>query len=213
MLIRDVMTMNVVTIPSSTSLADAKRIMDFHHLRRVPVVDKSKLVGIVSRDALDRSGPSKLTTFSIHELSYLLSKITVKEVMVTDLVTVSPDTTVEEAVALSQGRGVGSALVVEDGRLVGIATTNDFFYKIVNPILGIGKPGSRIHVHKCGRAAELAKVLNTVSRLGADVVTMFTILHPDTGEQDLTLHLNTDDASRVIQELKSLGYEVHERAR
>ena len=213
MLIRDVMTMNVVTIPSSTSLAEAKRIMDFHHLRRVPVVDKSKLVGIVSRDALDRSGPSKLTTFSIHELSYLLGKITVKEVMVTDLVTVSPDMTVEEAVTLSQGRGVGSALVVEDGRLVGIATTNDFFYKIVNPILGVGKSGSRIHVHKCGHAPEVAKILNTITRLGLDIITMFTIPHPQTGEQDLTLHLNTDDPSRVIQELTGMGYEVHERAR
>jgi acetoin utilization protein AcuB len=213
MLMRDVMTTNIVTIPSSTSLADAKRVMDFHHLRRVPVVDKAKLVGIVSRDALDRSGPSKLTTFSIHELSYLLGKITVKEVMVTDLVTVSPDMTVEEAVALSQGKEVGSALVVEDGRLVGIATTNDFFYKIVNPILGIGKPGSRIHVHKCGRTAEVAKVLNTISRSGVEVVTMFTIPHPDTGEQDLTLHLDTGDPSKVVQELRGLGYEVHERAR
>jgi acetoin utilization protein AcuB len=213
MLIRDVMTTNVVTIPSSTSLAEAKRIMDFHHLRRVPVVDKGKLVGIVSRDALDRSGPSKLTTFSIHELSYLLSKITVKEIMVTDLVTVSPDTTVEEAVTLSQGRGVGCALVVEDGRLVGIATTNDFFYKIVNPILGIGKPGSRIQLHNCGRAAEVAKVLNTINCLGVEVITMFSIPHPNTGEPDLTLHLDTDDPSKVMQELKSLGYEVHERAR
>ncbi|MBM4463002.1 MAG: CBS domain-containing protein [Chloroflexi bacterium] len=213
MFIRDVMTTNVVTIPSSTSLAEAKRIMDFHHLRRVPVVDKGRLVGIVSRDALDKSGPSKLTTFSIHELSYLLTKITVKEVMVTDLVIVSPDTTVEEAVTLSQGRGVGSALVVEDGRLVGIATTNDFFYKIVNPILGVGKSGSRVYVHKCGHAAEVAKILNTITQLGLDIITMFTIPHPQTGEQDLTLHLNTADPSSVIRELKRLGYEVHERAR
>jgi acetoin utilization protein AcuB len=213
MLVRDVMTSNVVTIPSNTSLAEAKRIMDFHHLRRVPVVDKGKLVGIVSRDALEKSGPSKLTTFSIHEISYLLSKITVKEIMITDLLTVSPDATVEEAVAMGQSRGVGSALVLEDGLLVGIVTTNDFFYKIINPILGIGKPGSRIHVHNCGRAAEVAKVLNAISRLGVEVITMFTIPHPSTKEPDLTLHLDTDDPSKVMQELKSLGYEVHERAR
>jgi acetoin utilization protein AcuB len=213
MIMRDVMSTNVVTIPSSTSLADAKRIMDFHGFRRLPVVDKSRLVGMVSRDALERAGPSTLTTFSIHELTYLLGKITVKEVMRTDLVTVSPDTTVEEAVATSQGKGVGSALVVENGRLVGIATTNDFFYKIVNPILGIGRPGSRIKVHQCGRAGDVEKVLDILSKLGTEVITLFTIPHPDTGVPDLTLHLDTDDPTNVVQELENQGYQVHPRAR
>ena len=213
MLIRDVMSTNVVTIPSSTSLADARRIMDFHGLRRLPVIDRTKLVGIVSRDALDRSGPSQLTTFSIHEMTHLLSKITVKEVMSKNLVTVSPDNTVEEAVTSAQDKEVGSVLVVEDGVLVGIATTNDFFYKIVNPILGIGKPGARIHVHGCGRITDVVNVLNTIGSLELEVITMFIIPHPETGVPDLTVHLDTSDPSSVIEVLKKEGYEVHERAR
>ncbi len=213
MRIRDVMSTNVVTIPSSTSLADAKRIMDFHRVRRLPVVDRNKLVGIVSRDSLERAGPSKLTTFSIHELTYLLSKITVKEVMTTDLVTVPPDATVEEAVAKAQGRAVGSVLVVEDGQLVGIATTNDFFYKIVNPILGIGQPGSRISVRGGGGSEDVRRVLDVVRELGIGVMMVFTIVHPETGKQDLTLHLDTEDPSKVIEELEGQGYEVDWRRR
>jgi len=213
MRIRDVMSTNVVTIPSSTSLADAKRIMDFHRVRRLPVVDRNKLVGIVSRDSLERAGPSKLTTFSIHELTYLLSKITVKEVMTTDLVTVPPDATVEEAVAKAQGRAVGSVLVVEDGQLVGIATTNDFFYKIVNPILGIGQPGSRISVRGGGGSEDVTRVLDVVRELGIGVMMVFTIVHPETGKQDLTLHLDTEDPSKVIEELEGQGYEVDWRRR
>ena len=212
MLMRDVMSYNVITIPSSTSLAEARKIMDFHRLRRVPVVDRSKLVGIVSRDSLEKAGPSKLTTFSIHEIAYLLDKLTVKEVMRKDLFTVSPDTTVEEAVTLAQEKQVGSVLVGENGRLVGIATTNDFFYKIVNPILGIGKRGVRIAIHSCGHTADVTKVLNTISGLGLEVITMFAIPHPDTGVQDLTVHLDTDDPSTVIEALEKQGYEVHQRA-
>ncbi len=212
MLMRDVMSYNVITIPSSTSLAEARKIMDFHRLRRLPVVDRSKLVGIVSRDSLEKAGPSKLTTFSIHEIAYLLDKLTVKEVMHKDLFTVSPDTTVEEAVTLAQEKQVGSVLVVENERLVGIATTNDFFYKIVNPILGIGKRGVRIAIHSCGRTADVTKVLNTISGLGLEVITMFAIPHPDTGVQDLTVHLDTDDLSTVIEALEKQGYEVHRRA-
>jgi len=212
MLMRDVMSYNVITIPSSTSLAEARKIMDFHRLRRVPVVDRSKLVGIVSRDSLEKAGPSKLTTFSIHEIAYLLDKLTVKEVMHKDLFTVSPDTTVEEAVTLAQEKQVGSVLVVENERLVGIATTNDFFYKIVNPILGIGKRGVRIAIHSCGHTADVTKVLNTISGLGLEAITLFAIPHPDTGVQDLTVHLDTDDPSTVIEALEKQGYEVHRRA-
>jgi acetoin utilization protein AcuB len=74
------MTANVVTIPSCTSLADATRIIGAHRIRRLPVVDKGKLVGLVLRDTLDKAGASRLTNFSMHELSYLLSKVTVREV-------------------------------------------------------------------------------------------------------------------------------------
>ncbi len=213
MFVRDVMTTNIITIPSSTSIAEARRIMEFHRLRRLPVVDKSKLVGIVSRDGLDRVGPSKLTTFSMHEISYLLGKITVKDVMVKNLFTVPPDATVEEAVAIAQEKQVGAVLVTENDRLVGIATTNDFFYKIANPVLGIGRSGDRIVVRRCGGAAEVAKVLQAVDRLGAEVVSMFSIPRPETGVQDLTLHLGEGDPSVVIEELKKLGYEVESRTR
>ena len=53
MYVRDIMKTNVVTIPSSTSIADAKRIMDAHRFRRLPVVDKGKLVGIVTERRLE----------------------------------------------------------------------------------------------------------------------------------------------------------------
>jgi acetoin utilization protein AcuB len=95
MFMSDVMTCNVTTIPSSTSLAEARRIMDAHRMRRLPVVDRGVLVGIVTRDALDRAGPSLLESFNIHDITRLLNKVTVKEVMVKELVTVSPDATVE----------------------------------------------------------------------------------------------------------------------
>lgn len=213
MFIRDVMTTNVITIPSTTSLSEARRIMEVHGLRRLPVLDRGKLVGIISRDALDKAGPSKLTTFSIHELTYLLSKLTVSEVMRRDVVTVPPDLTVEEGVALAQSKHVGALLIMEDSHLVGIATTNDFFYKILNPILGIGEAGSRVHIHKCAEIPCMIEVLNVISNLGVDIITMYMMMYPTAKTRDLVVHLNTNDPSRVIEEVRKLGYEVHERLR
>jgi acetoin utilization protein AcuB len=213
MFIRDVMTTNVVTIPSSTSLADARRIMDAHRIKRLPVVDKGKLVGVVSRDTLDKAGPSKLTTFSMHELSYLLSKVTVKEVMKTDLVTVPPDATVEESVTLAQSHRVGALIVLENGRVVGIATTNDIFYKIVNPLLGIDRPGMRFSVRKWRDAADLEKILGVIAQFKSEISTVYAVTHPNPEENDFIVHLNVLDAVALIDALRRSGYEVIVRAR
>jgi len=213
MFIRDVMTTNVVTVSSDTSLADARRIMDAHGIRRLPVVDKGKPVGMVSRDTLEKAGPSKLTTFSMHELSYLLGKITVKEVMTKEVVTVPPDATIEESVTLAQSKKVGALLVVEDNRVVGIATTNDIFYKIVNPLLGIDRPGIRFSVRKWRDLADLQKILGVIAQFKSEISTVYAVTHPNPEENDFIVHLNVLDAVALIDALRRSGYEVIVRAR
>lgn len=213
MFMGDVMTTNVYSIPSHTSLAEARRIMDAHRVRRLPVVDKGKLVGIVTRDALDRAAPSQLTSLSIHDIARMLNKITVKEVMHRDLVTVSPDATVEEGVTLAQERKVGALLVVDDSRLVGMATTNDFFYKILNPILGIGKPGSRLVVRNCQGTTDIEKVVAAINKLGLEVITMFMLPVPEREAHNFVVHLVSEDPGSLIAELKLLGFTVERRAR
>jgi len=213
MIVADVMTTNVVSIPSNTSLSEARKIMDAHRIRRLPVIDRGKLMGIVTRDALDKAGPSKLTTFSMHELSYLLSKITVKEVMRHEVVTVSPNMTVEEAVALAQSRHVGALIVVKDEQVVGICTTNDFFYRILNPILGIGLPGSRIVVHNCHKGSDIERIVGTINKLKVGITNLFLIDLPEAGKHDLVLHLDAEDSSKVVAAIKKLGCLVEERTR
>ena len=212
MLLRDVMSTNVVSVPSNTTLADARRILDAHGVRRLPVIDKGKLVGVVTKDALDKSGPSTLTTFSIHELSYLLSKITVAKVMRRDVVTATPEMTVEEGVALAQSKKVGMLMIMESGKVVGVATTNDFFYKVLNPVLGISMAGCRIEIQNCYEGPDVEKVLSVVNKLGVKINTLYTIDFPDV-RHDLLIHLSTADCRRVVEAVEKLGYKVVERAR
>ena len=213
MLVSDVMSTNVVSIPGSTNMADARRIMEAHHFRRIPVINRGKLVGIVTKDILDKSGPSQLTTFSMHEISYLLNKITVEEVMRRDVVTVPPTMTVEEAVTLAQFKHVGALVVTEGDKVVGMCTTNDFFYRILNPVLGIGLPGSRIVVRNCHDGPDIEKVISTINRLSIGITNLFVIDFPDVGKHDLVLHLNTSDDSRVIAEIIKLGFNTEDRPR
>jgi acetoin utilization protein AcuB len=213
MYVRDIMTTNVVTIPSSLSIADAKRLMEAHKFRRLPVVDKGRLIGIVTEHRLESVSPSKATSLSVWELSYLLDKTPVKEIMESNVVTVPPDMTAEEALAVAQSNRVGALLVVEDGRVVGIATTNDFFYKIVNPILGLGKSGARIEVTGGGESKALEGIISTVNKLGLEISTLHIEVLPEATQKDVCVHINSDDVSGLIAELQKKGYSAKLRPR
>src|SRR4030066_1472226 len=108
MKVRDVMTWNVVTVTSDMPIMEARKIMDAHGIRRVPVVDRGKMVGMVSKERITRTAPSPATSLSVWEINYLLAKMTVKEIMSKEVVTVHPDMTVEAALALAQTKGVGA---------------------------------------------------------------------------------------------------------
>ena len=82
MRIKDFMSTNVVAVDEDTTLHDARKIMEAHTIRRLPVMKKGKLVGLVTLRMLLEAAPSPATALSIHELQYLLAKMTVKEIMI-----------------------------------------------------------------------------------------------------------------------------------
>jgi acetoin utilization protein AcuB len=213
MLISDVMQTNVVSIPSTTSLAEARKIMDAHKVRRLPVIDRMQLVGIVTKDDLDKMGPSQLTTFSVNELVYMLNKITVKDVMHKEPITVPPQTTIEEAVALAQSKKVGSLLIADGGKVIGIATTNDIFTAILNPLLGLGLKGSRIVVVDCFKGQDIEKVLAAINKLNINILNLFVSEFPVAHKHDLFIHLDMEDASAAVKAIESLGFSVISRKR
>ena len=96
MRIRDIMTKNPLTVDSETPIFEAKRIMKENNIRRLPVVDKGKLVGMATERMILEASPSPATSLSIHELHYLISKMKVKDIMAKNPITISPDTTFED---------------------------------------------------------------------------------------------------------------------
>jgi len=203
------MTNNVVTIPSNTPVLEAERILEFHKFERLPIVDKGKLVGIVTKDDLLKAGPSSATSLSRGELLYLMGKLTVKKIMKKKVVTVTPDTTIERATAIAQKHRVGCMPVVEGGRLVGIATTNDLFYKILNPLFGIGESGKRIIIYGAGEVKQMQKVLDCVCRAGLEIKSLWIPTRREKSE--FILHLKTPDVTQLVSQLKEMGFTVDER--
>ncbi len=123
--VRDWMTKNPVTITPETTLPEAKRIMLEGKFRRLPVLRRGKLIGIVTFGDIREAQPSDATSLSIYELNYLLDKLNVTDFMTRDPITVTPDARIGEAAALMLKHKIGGLLVVEGGELVGIITETD----------------------------------------------------------------------------------------
>ncbi len=129
--VKDWMTVDPVTIGPQTTLPEANRLMKECNIRRLPVVDQGKLVGIVTLSDIREASPSNATALSIYELNYLLARLTVGEIMTRDPFTVAPDTSIEAAARLMLDHKIGSLPVVQETRLVGIITESDIFRMLV----------------------------------------------------------------------------------
>lgn len=206
MRIRDVMTKNPITVDSGTLVLDAQKIMRENNIRRLPVVDKGKLVGIVTQHDLLLAAPSPATSLSIHELNYLLARMKVKEIMKKDPVTVSPDTPFEEALRIGQEKKVGSFPVVDKGKLVGIATESDLV-RFLTRTLGIREEGSRITIEGLGgKLGDLEKIISIVNQHNTIILSMISLSR----KQDwmIVLRLKTNDPNPIVKDFKKAGFNI-----
>ncbi len=213
MLVKGIMTKSVITVSPNTSVMDAQKIMKEHNFRRLPVVDNNgRLVGLVTQGRLERVKPRTAAPL-LWQISYLISHTSVRDVMRKRMVTVKPTDTVEQAIAKAQSAKVGTVIVCDRGKIVGICTTNDFFYRIVNPTLGIGESGTRILIDGGGDGKSAEKIIGCINRLGIGIKLIWTSPSSTAKENDITLQLDTEDATRVIKKLAELGYEAKARQR
>ena len=131
-LVKDWMTRDVVTVTPDTTLPEAHRLMTDNQIRRLPVMENGRLVGIVTRGDVRGAEASDATSLSIWELQYLIARIKVKEVMTHDPITISQDATIGEAAQVMLDYRVSGLPVVNgEGKLVGIITESDIFRIVV----------------------------------------------------------------------------------
>ena len=127
-----------LTIEDNVSLIEAIHLMKEENLRHLPVMHKEKLVGLLTEYSIQRSTPGKATSLDTLELHYLLSKVPVKQAMITDPYTVSDNADIIEAVQLMHDKKLyGLCVINEQGNLAGILTITD----VLEAFLTISKEG------------------------------------------------------------------------
>lgn len=129
--VKEWMTPDPITICPETTLPEANRLMKECGIRRLPVVEKGRLVGIITLGDVREASPSNATSLSIYELNYLISRLTVGKMMTQDPITITPDTSIEAAARLMLEHKIGGLPVVDGARVVGIITESDIFRLLV----------------------------------------------------------------------------------
>ena len=117
------MTKNPITIECDATVIEAVHLMKEKKIRRIPVMDRGKIAGIVTEKMLLDFQPSKATSLDTWEVHYILSKTPITEAMNPKPYKVTPDTDLIDAARLLHDRKLNGVLVVnEQDGLVGILT-------------------------------------------------------------------------------------------
>jgi len=209
MLVYERMTRHPITVSPDTPVTEALQMMREHNVRRFPVIEKktNRLVGIVTEKELLYASPSPVTSLSIHEIHYLMSKITVDEVMTTELVTVVEDTAIEEAALLMVDNKVGALPVMRGQQLVGIITETDLFKTFIE-LFSARDPGVRLTVLVPEAKGQLAAVTRAISEIGGNILSLGTFQGEDMTNRLLTIKVAEVSREVLLDAMQDIGAKV-----
>ncbi len=205
MYVKSRMTKNPYTIEVGASISDAVALFREKGLKRLPVVDGEKVVGILTQSDIQKVSPTKATSLSIFEINYLLTKLTVKDAMTKNAITIEADSLLEEAAVIMREKRIGTLPVVEGGKLVGIITESDIFDAFID-LLGFKDIGSRITVEAKDVPGAMADIAEIFESLNVNI-THIAVFSGE-GFRDVVIRSETVDTSEIEKKLNEQGYKV-----
>jgi acetoin utilization protein AcuB len=203
MLVGERMTRNPITVGPDTPVNEALNLIRREKVRRLPVLRNGKLVGIVSEKDLLYASPSPATSLSVWEIHYLLSKITVENVMRRQVLTVSEDECLENAARIMADNKVGSLPVMRGDLLVGIITETDLF-KVFVELFSARQAGVRVTMLVPAVKGELAKITGAIATRGGNILALGTFLGDDPSNALITIKVDGMSREDLVATLTPL---------
>jgi acetoin utilization protein AcuB len=207
---REKIQKNPVTISPEASFYEARNLVHEKGIRHLPVVDKNNaLVGIVTDRDIRQAAPSDATLLSVQELNYLLGKLKVSSFMTpkAKLITITPDTLIEEAVQLMHDNKIGCLPVLEGGKLYGIFTETDALDHLVD-IFGLKQKGTRLTIALEDKPGSLLGILEVFKNHNLSVISIVTPSFLVEGKRITAIRIRTEEYKDVVTDLEKEGYDV-----
>jgi acetoin utilization protein AcuB len=207
---REKIQKNPLTISPEASFFEARNFIHEKGIRHLPVVDKNNaLVGIVTDRDIRQAAPSDATLLSVQELNYLLGKLKVSSFMTpkAKLITITPDTLIEEAVQLMHDNKIGCLPVVEGGKLYGIFTETDALDHLVD-VFGFKQKGTRLTLALEDKPGSLLGILEVFKKHHLNVISIVTPSFMVEGKRIAAIRIRTEEYKDVVADLEKAGYDV-----
>ncbi len=188
MFVGERMSHPVIAVSPEIPVHDVLVMFKKEHIRRAPVMKDDKLVGIVSERDLLNASPSPVTSLSVWEMNYLISKVTVKQVMSKKVKTIDIDTPIEEAARIMADSKIGGMPVVRSGKVVGMITETDLF-KIFLELMGARTKAIRVTAEIEDHPGQLAKITKAIAEEGGNFVSFGQFSGTDPSTKILTFKI------------------------
>jgi len=198
-----------VAIGKEESVTAAARLIEEKRVRSLLVVEGKKLIGIVTDGDIRQAMPSPATSLDIRELHYLLDRLRVREIMTTDVVTVAPETLIEDAARLMHDRKIRALPVVsqETNELAGIITETDVLAILIE-VMGLDAESARLELVLDDEPGVLADVTRLIKEHNVNIVSLVTAYEPDKVRRLVAIRLKTSNLEPILRSFRERGYEV-----
>lgn len=149
MKIKELMSKKVFTVTPEDKVDRIFILFNFEAIRHIPVVEKGKVVGILSdRDLKKILGPQKQKLVTDDGTTVMIRARKIRTLMSRNVTTIGPDERASDAAAIMAKRKIGCLPVVKNQKLVGIITSTDIlraFVKLSNDIMMLqGEQGRKV---------------------------------------------------------------------
>jgi acetoin utilization protein AcuB len=203
------MKANPITVGPLDSFRHAMNLIHQRGIRHLPVVEGGRLVGIVTDRDVRQASPSAATSLEIHELHYLLEKITIRDIMTSEVVTATPEMPIEAAARLMLTHRIGCLPVLREMALVGIITETDILSAFVE-VMGIQPEQTRLELVLEERAGAFLDACRIVQDQGGDIVSVVTATASHRGEQKKVMLFRLEGVvlDPLVTRLEASGHTV-----
>jgi acetoin utilization protein AcuB len=212
MLVEGRMSRPVISVSPDMPIHDARNLFKTEQIRRAPVVKNGKLVGIISDQDLIDATPSRATSLSVWEMNYLVSKITVKDVMSTDVVTINEDTPIEQAARIMADNKIGGLPVMREGKVVGMITETDLF-KVFLELMGARDNGIRVTALVEDHPGILQDITKAITAIGGNFISFGQFTGEDVATKLITFKVggaSKEDVKKAIWDIAKEVWDIRE---
>jgi acetoin utilization protein AcuB len=202
------MARKVPTVDKATGILEAQSLMQRLEIRHLPVVDEDNhLVGMITDRDIRSVLPYELAKGEGDPKQRdKYAHMKVDDAMSTDLLTVSPTHTLQDALLLIEKKKVGAIPVVDDdNKLVGILSVRDLLRAFIN-VLGIGQPGTLLCILMEEKVGQLKKIVDIITEENISFGSVLVARYWEKDKRAVFPYLLSNNVARVKRRLQENGF-------